>query len=119
MTHKALFPLLLMMLFLASCQSSKQAAVADLRSLTTEIEQNASSYNFKQWVAEQRKFQKIDARLQQYDYTEAENREIGELKGRCLGYFARGVLGKASNKIVDAANQLQGIVDGIQKVLLP
>jgi hypothetical protein len=40
-------------------------------------------------------------------------------KGQCLGYIAKGVLGKASNKIIDAANQIQGIIDGVQKVLTP
>lgn len=104
---------------LMSCSTGKQAAINDLRNLTTEIETNASSYNFRQWLQEQQKYRNIDAKLAKYEYTDEENREIGELKGQCLAYFAKGVLGKATNKITDAANQLQGIVNGIQKVLVP
>ena len=106
-------------IMLSSCHTGREAALQDLRNLTTEIEANAPSYNFKEWVKEQKKYEKIDRRLSKYDYSQAESHEIGELKGQCLGYIAKGVLGKASNKIIYAANQIQGIIDGVQKVLTP
>ncbi len=106
-------------LSLTSCHCGKEAALNDLRSLTTEIEENATMFNFDQWLREQRKFEKINKRIEKYEYTAAENHEIGELKGLCLGYFAKGVLGKATNKALDAANQIQGIIDGVKKVLTP
>ncbi len=116
---KKFFPLILLTFLFAGCRSGKQAALNDLRGLTTEIEQNATSFNFDEWLKEQKKFEKISKRLDKYEYSAAENHEIGELKGQCVGYFAKGVLGKASNKIIDAANQIQGIVDGVKKVLTP
>ena len=116
---KKLLPIILLGLALTGCRSGKEAALNDLRSLTTEIEKNATVFNFDEWLKEQRKFEKINKRLEQYEYSASENHEIGELKGLCIGYFAKGVLGKASNKILDAANQIQGIVDGVKKVLTP
>ncbi len=116
---KKLFLAILAGILLSSCHTGKEAALQDLRNLTAEIETNATSYNFNQWLKEQKKYEKIDKRLAKYDYSQAESHEIGELKGECLGYFAKGVLGKASNKIIDAANQIQGIIDGVQKVLTP
>ncbi len=116
---KKLIILILSTMTMASCRSGKQAAMEDLRGLTTEIQTNAKDYNFNEWLKKQKKYQKIENKLNKYEYTEEESHEIGELKGECLGYFAKGVLGKASNKIIDAANQIQGIVDGIQKVLTP
>lgn len=116
---KKLFPIILLSLMLAGCRSGKQAALNDLRSLTAEIEQNATVFNFNEWLKEQKKFEKISKRIEKYEYSEAENHEIGELKGQCVGYFAKGVLGKASNKLLDAANQIQGIIDGVKKVLMP
>ena len=116
---KKLFTIIALALTIVSCQSGKQAALNDLRDLTVEIQQNAHTYNFKEWLAEERRYEKIDSRLRKYDYTEEESREIGELKGECLGWFAKGVIGKATNKIQDAANQIQGIIDGIQKALKP
>ena len=106
-------------ILLSSCHTGKEAALQELRNLTTEIEGNATSYNFNEWIKVQKKYQKIDSRIAKYDYSQAESHEIGELKGQCLGYFAKGVLGKASNKVIDAANQIQGIIDGVQKVLTP
>ena len=116
---KKIIPIMLLALALTSCRSGKEAALNDLRSLTTEIEQNATAYNFDEWLKEERKFERISRRLEKYEYSADENHEIGELKGQCVGYFAKGVLGKASNKIMDAANQIQGIIDGVKKVLTP
>ena len=116
---KKLLSILLMAAALTSCHTGKQAALADLRSLTAEIEQNAPNFNFEEWLKEERKFEKISKRLDKYEYTPAESHEIGELKGQCVGYFAKGVLGKATNKVLDAANQIQGIIDGVKKVLTP
>ncbi len=116
---KNLFLLLFLSIALVSCKSSKQAAMEDLRGLTSEIRQNANDYNFSEWLKQQQKYQKIENRLQKHEYTAEESREIGELKGECLGYFAKGVLGKTTNKVMDAANQIQGIIDGIQKALKP
>ncbi len=106
-------------LCMMSCATSKQAALNDMRNFTTELQENATTYNFRDWRKEQRKFYKIEKRLQQHEYTADEQHEIGEMKGVCLGYFAKGVLDKASNKITQVKNQLQGIVDGIQKALVP
>ena len=116
---KKLLILVLAAAALTSCRSGKEAAVQDLRALTSEIEANASTYNFKQWLKEQKKYEKIDDRLKKYDYSAQESQEIGEQKRQCLGYCAKGVLGKATNKVLDAANQIQGIIDGVQKVLTP
>lgn len=106
-------------LCLMSCATGKRSALNDMRDLTQEISENAMTYNFKDWQKKQREFHKIDQRMQKHTYTPEEQHEINEMKGECLGYFAKGVLGKATNKITQTANQLQEIVDGIQKVLLP
>lgn len=116
---KKLITLILLSIVLAGCRSGKDAALNDLRSLTAEIERNATVFNFDEWLKEQKKFEKISKRIEQYEYSPAENHEIGELKGQCVGYFAKGVLGKATNKVLDAAEQIQGIIDGVKKVLTP
>ncbi len=110
---------LLLAATLTSCHTGKEAALNDLRGLTTEIEQNATEYDFNEWMKVQKKFEKIDKRIQKYNYTTEEAHEIGELKGKSLGYMAKGVLSKAGNKVIDAANQIQGVIDGLQKVLVP
>ena len=52
---KKFFPLILLTLLFTGCRSGKQAALNDLRGLTTEIEQNATSFNFDEWLKEQKK----------------------------------------------------------------
>ena len=114
---KKFFSIVALACMLASCHTGKDAALADLRSLTAQIEQNATVYDYNDWMRVKKRFEKVDNRLMRYDYTADESHEIGELKGRSLGYIAKGVVTKAGDKIIDAASQIKGILDGIQKVL--
>lgn len=116
---KRLILILLAAVALASCTTSKQTTMDDLRALSTEIEQNAQTYNFQQWLQMERKYNKITSKLDKHSLTEEEQREVGEIKGLCLGYFAKGIIGKASNKISELNNHLQGVFDGLQKALKP
>ena len=59
-------------IMLSSCHTGKEAALQDLRNLTTEIETNATTYNFKEWIKVQKKYEKIDSRMSKYDYSQAE-----------------------------------------------
>lgn len=104
---------------MVSCTTTKQTTMDDLRAFSAEIEQNAQTYNFQQWLQMERKYNKITSKLDKYSLTEEEQREVGEIKGLCLGYFAKGIIGKASNKISELNNHLQGVFDGIQKALKP
>lgn len=116
---KKCISLLLLSCLLTACHTGKEAALNDLRSLTSQIEQNAYDYEFKDWVKVQKKFEKIDDRLRRYDYSTSEAHEIGELKGKSLTCIAKGILSKAGNKVLDAASQIKGIIDGIQKAITP
>lgn len=116
---KRIIPLLLLAVLATSCRSGKDAAMNDLMNLRTEVQENAMSYNFNQWIKQEKKFEKICERMDKYEYTPEEHHEIGKAKGELVGYFAKGVMGKASNKIIDAAEQIQGIIDGIKNALKP
>lgn len=111
--------LLVAMLALTSCKSSKQAAMNDLQELTSEIKVNATEYDFKEWRKVKNRYIKIEKKLAKHEYTAEENEEIGKMKGECLGYFAKGVLTRSSDKVMDAINQIQGLVDGLKKSLSP
>ena len=116
---KKVFLTCLLAAALTSCHTGKEAALNDLRQLTEQIEQNAADYDLDDWRRVQKKYERIDHRLSNHDYSAAQSREIGQLKGRSLGAIAKGLLSRAGNRFIDAVNQIQSIVDGIQRALEP
>ena len=113
---KNLLGIMTLGLFLASC-STKTTAISDLRSLSEDIQRNGSTYTVEEWKEVKAKYDKIDSRMGKYEYTAEEYREIGELKGKCVAYFAKGVATNVANKLGNVANQLKGVVEGVKSVV--
>lgn len=100
---------------LISCHTGRQAALQDLRKLSERIEEHAQDYDMNDWKAEVKHFEKTCKRLERHDYTVDEYHEIGRLKGECLANFAKSIIGKAGDKIMDAASQFEGLIEGVKK----
>ncbi len=100
---------------LPSCQSSRMAAVEDLRDLRNDIRDEGIDYGILDWRHAIKKYKKIEKRLAKHNYTDEEQKEIGELKGECYSYFAKSVAGNVAGKVANVSNQLKGIVDGMKK----
>lgn len=101
-------------LLLSSC-STKTSAISDLRSLTNDIRTYGSEYTIRDWTKVKNEFEKIQGRIQKYDYTPAERAEIGELKGQCVKYFAQGVITNAAGQIIGISSEIKGILQGLKK----
>lgn len=101
-------------LFLSSC-STRTSAINDLRSLTNDIRVYGSEYTVHDWTKVKNEFEKIQGRLQKYDYTPEERAEIGELKGQCVKYFAKGVVTNAAGQIIGISSEIKGILQGLKK----
>ena len=117
------------LLLLAACGQKKQEPVVtpwgqitDTIPVTDEcdlqdIQRNGSTYTVEEWKEVKAKYDKIDSRMGKYEYTAEEYREIGELKGKCVAYFAKGVATNVANKLGNVANQLKGVVEGVKSVV--
>ena len=103
---------LLMVVALNSCQT-KQHAVNQLESFSIELRDNGANYDVSDWKEAAQRFQKIRKNIQKHDYTPAERKEIGELEGKCAGYFVSSVKEKLTNGILGIGGELKGILDGI------
>lgn len=101
-------------LLLSSC-SPRTSAISDLRSLTNDIRNYGSEYTIRDWTKVKNEFEKIQSRIQKYDYTPAERAEIGELKGQCVKYFAKGVITNAAGQIIGISSEIKGILEGLKK----
>lgn len=110
--------LCLALLLCTSCATvSKRGAMRDLRQFTTELETNGAQYSANDWIKAKNDYDEINNNLKRYEYTAQEKEEINQLKGQCVGYFAKSVVENVTNKVTDAVNTGVNVIKGIKKAL--
>ena len=104
----------LLALTLASC-STKQRALDQLESFSTELRDHSRYYDLKDWEDAGKKFVKISKSVKKHelDYTPAEKTRIGKLEGECAGYMARGAKDNISDRLRGIVNEIKGIIEGV------
>lgn len=106
-----------MILFgITSCDSS-QSAIRDLEILLNEIEENHQSYTEEDWENMSLSYSTIEEELAKYEYTDEELKEIGRLKGKCIGYLTKQSLKDLEKQIEDLTKELEGGIEGFLEVL--
>ena len=101
------------MLF-ASC-STKQSAINQLESFSTELRDHSRYYGIQDWEKAGKKFVDITKKVRKYelDYTPEELARIGKLEGECAGYMARGAKDNVTDRLRGLLNEIQGIIQGV------
>ena len=101
------------MLF-ASC-STKQSAINQLESFSTELRDHSRYYDIQDWEKAGKKFVDITKKVKKHelDYTPEELARIGKLEGECAGYMARGAKDNVTDRLRGLLNEIQGIIQGV------
>ena len=101
------------MLF-ASC-STKQSAINQLESFSTELRDHSRYYGIQDWEKAGKKFVDITKTVKKYElkYTPEELARIGKLEGECAGYMARGAKDNVTDRLKGFLNELKGILQGV------
>ena len=101
------------MLF-ASC-STKQTAINQLESFSTELRDHSRYYDIQDWEKAGKKFVDITKKVKKHelDYTPEEKARIGKLEGECAGYMARGAKDNVTDRLRGLLNEIQGIIQGV------
>ena len=103
-----------MVLMLASC-STKQSAINQLESFSTELRDHSRYYDVQDWEKAGKKFVDVTKKVKKYqmDYTPEELARIGKLEGECAGYMARGAKENITDRLSGFINELKGILQGV------
>ena len=99
-----------------TCDSS-QTAINDLETLLHEIETNYQSYTEEDWENMSLSYSAIEEELAKHEYTDEELKEIGRLKGKCMGYLTKQSLKDLEKQIKDLTKELEGGIEGFLEVL--
>lgn len=105
-----------MLLGMISCDSS-QSAIRDLEVLLNEIEANYQSYSEEDWENMSLSYSAIEEELAKHEYTDEELKEIGRMKGRCLGYLTKQSIKEIEKQLEDFGKELEGGIEGFWEVL--
>lgn len=111
-TIASLMMVLMSLLSLSSCQT-KQSALSQLENFSYELRDNSEYYNLDDWKKAANQFQKIRNNINKHDYTSAERKQIGQLEGKCAGYFVTGVKNKVTNGLLGIGSAINGVIEGI------
>ena len=101
-------------MLLASC-STKQRAIDQLESFSTELRDHSRYYDIQDWEKAGKKFVDITKTVKKYElkYTPEELARIGRLEGECAGYMARGAKDNVTDRLKGFLNELNGILQGV------
>ncbi len=119
---KKLFTLLVLIglgSLLVACQPTKESSLKQLQALYTEVSENSDNYSVEDWDHFLDTYNQLDDQLKTFQYTDAEQQQISEFKGRCLKYVAKGKTQVAGKALKDAADEvgdeLKGLMDELKK----
>lgn len=105
------------MVFSFTACDSSQTAINDLEMLLHEIETNYQSYTEEDWENISLSYSAIEEELAKHEYTDEELKEIGRLKGKCIGYLTKQSLKDSEKQIEDLTKELEGGIEGFLEVL--
>ena len=105
------------MVFSFTACDSSQTAINDLETLLHEIETNYQSYTEEDWENMSLSYSAIEEELAKHEYTDEELKEIGRLKGKCIGYLTKQSLKDFEKQIEDLTKELEGGIEGFWEVL--
>ena len=105
--------ILLTAFLIASCDS-KETPVNELDDLTEEISENSKEYSDEDWEEATLQYQQIEADLEKHhsEYTDAELKEIGKKKGKCLAFFAKRSAKNLKENMEDMMHEASGLIEG-------
>lgn len=118
MKIKNIIMFFLLLLLAVSC-SSKQTPVDRLTRLDEKLDKVDAKYTEKEWAALGEEFDEIEEEISKYkdQYTDEELREIGRLRGRCMGKLAKKAVHELGNEIRTFIKESDGLIEGFMEVL--
>lgn len=103
----------------ANAATPQEKSIRKLERFAKELKKNAPEYNDEDWSASMEYFEQLSEEMKQYDYTDDELRQIGKLKGRCIGIFARKSITRGASEINTFMQQLGGFLEGFLETTAP
>ena len=101
-------------LVLTACNKQEQA-IDDLRSFSEQLKEESADYTEEDWQQAGEQYQLLIENIDQYEYTDDQQKEIGRLKGICLAQFTKHSFKTFKNGLEDAMKEAEGLIEGFSQ----
>ena len=99
-------------IFFISCIDEKKTTINDLEALTESLSSESADYTQEDWDIAENQYDLICEQLDQYDFTDAELKKIGRLKGKCTAILAKKTASDVVKSIHRMGKEAEGFIDG-------
>ena len=107
---------LLLLVLLCSC-NREQSALSEYRDLAKELKDNSSEYSEKDWQRVAEKYEKLEQKVSECDFSPKEKKQLNKLRGQCAAYFMKSITKQAKDQMKDAMEQFNDMAEGFNEAL--
>lgn len=101
---------------LTACNSA-QASLNDLRRLNADLRDNRARFTSNDWKACQQRLDNIRQRIDRYNYSDEQLKEIGSLTTSCYVLMGKNTVGTVLDDVHRTVKQAQGAADEIKAII--
>ena len=107
---------LLVLLLVCSC-SREESTLSDYRSFAKELKVNSSDYTEEDWNNVVAKYNKLEERASNCNFSQKEKKELNKLRGQCTAYMLKTIYKQTKLQMKDAMEQYLDMAEGFNEVL--
>ena len=97
-------------LVLTACNKQEQA-IDDLRSFSEQLKEESADYTEEDWQQAGEQYQLLIENIDQYEYTDDQQKEIGRLKAVCIKQMSKGAMKILRHNMNTISKQLEGALE--------
>ena len=96
---------------LFSCSPEVYVISGD-KKLAMELKMNSKNYTIEDYQAVALEIQNLEQEAESCNFTKEQQKEVNRLRGKCIGYFIKGISQQSEDMLKDFSDQISDIKDG-------
>lgn len=97
-------------MILTACNKQEQV-IDDLRSFSEQLKEESDDYTEEDWQQAGEQYNLLIENIDQYEYTDDQQKEIGRLKAVCIKQMSKGAMKLLRQNMNSISKQLEGALE--------
>ena len=108
--------IVLVFFLLCSC-NREESTLSEYRSFAKELKVNSSNYTEDEWNNVIKKYEKLEQKATQCEFSQKEKKELNRLRGQCAAYMLKAIAKQTKSHMEDAMEQFSDMAEGFNEAL--
>ena len=108
--------IVLVVFILCSC-NREESTLSEYRSFAKELKVNSSNYTEDEWNNVIKKYEKLEQKATQCEFSQKEKKELNRLRGQCAAYMLKAIAKQTKSRMEDAMEQFSDMAEGFNEAL--